>query len=178
MTMLERPENYAETVRDMVENRVCLQFKPKDNLPDIIARMHRHGGGVGGVINEAGKFIGMITEREIVRRAFGTATNMQERLDHISNLKSSEDKTAWDIMIASPDVLHPEDTIEKAVDVIDYFGYRYMPVVDSQGSLMGIVDARELHRHAKIKAKKLLEAKDSILSYMMGSEPYGRGAVI
>ena len=97
---------------------------------------------------------------------------------NISNLKSSEDKTAWDIMIASPDVLHPEDTIEKAVDVIDYFGYRYMPVVDSQGSLMGIVDARELHRPAKIKAKKLLEAKDSILSYMMGSEPYGRGAVI
>tara|TARA_B100000508_G_C11397676_1_gene246626 strand:+ start:118 stop:651 length:534 start_codon:yes stop_codon:yes gene_type:complete len=172
----ERPKNYAETVREVVENRVCLKFSPKDKIPDIIARMHAHGGGVGGVVNEAGKFIGFITEREIVRSAFGTATNMQERLDFISNQKSSEDKTAWDIMIASADTLHPEDHIEDAVDVIDYFGYRYMPVVDSQNNLIGIADARELHRHDRIRAKNFLETKDSMLSYVMGTEPYGKGA--
>lgn len=174
----ERPPNYSETVGDIIGDRPCLAFSPTDKVPDIIARMQADKKGVGGVVDKSGRLIGFITEREIVRRAFGTATNMQERLDVISSRKSSEDKTAWDIMVASPDTLHLDDAIEDAVDVIDYFGYRYMPVVDSRGHLRGIVDARELHKHDKIRAQKLLESKDSILSYVMGCEPYGKGAVI
>lgn len=178
MTMLDRPKKYAETVRDVVENQGCLRFKPSDTVSDIIYRMHRHGGGVGGVVDSANKFIGLVTEREIVRRAFGDTNRLQERLDYISDLKASRDETAWDVMIANPDKLDPEDSVEDAVDVIDYFGYRFMPVVDNQNQLIGIVDARELHKHAKMKAKALLETKDTILSYVMGTEPYGKGAVI
>ncbi|MCI5060182.1 MAG: CBS domain-containing protein [Alphaproteobacteria bacterium] len=172
----ERPKKYAETVHDVVENRACPKFSSKDTVSDIIRRMHQHGGGAGAVVNAENKLIGLVTEREIVRRAFGDTSKLQERLDYISHLKDSKDETAWDVMIAQPETLNHDDSIDDAVDVIDYLGYRFMPVVDNQNRLIGVVDARELHKHAKLKSKALLEKKDSLLSYMMGSEPYGVGA--
>jgi CBS domain-containing protein len=178
MTMIERPEKRVNIIRDVVEDRLCLRFSPKDKISEIIQRMQRQNCVAAGVVNNKGKFLGMITEREIVRRAFGTATNIEERLDIISKRPSSADLTAWDIMIADPNKLDPEDSIETAVDLIDYYGYRFMPVVDKSGEFLGIADERELHKFAKIKTQRLLQVKDSLLAYTMGSEPYGRGAII
>lgn len=178
MTMLKGPKKYAETVRDIVENRVYLKFSPKDTVPDMIKRMHTHGGGAGGVVDSSGWFVGLVTEREIVRKAFGSSLNLQERLDYLSDQKSSEELTAWDVMIAGADTIHPDDSVEDALDLITYFGYRYMPVVDAQGTLAGIVDARELHQHVQAKSQDIMESKDTLLSYFMGTEPYGVGAAI
>lgn len=178
MTMLKGPKKYAQTVGEIVQDRVCLKFSPKDTIPDMLERMSAEGGGAGGVIDASGKFIGMITEREIVRKIYGNAKKMEERLDALSDIKASKHLTAWDVMIASPDALHPDDDIEDAEDVITYFGYRYMPVVGPNDKLHGIVDARELHQHVYAKSQDIMESKDTLLSYFMGSEPYGIGATI
>lgn len=178
MTMLRGPKKYARTVREAVQNRVCLKFSPKDTIPEMIERMHTHGGGAGGVVDSSGRFIGLITEGEIVRKVFGNSLKLKERLDTLSNQPSKTDMTAWDVMIASPDTLHPDDSVEDALDMITYFGYRYMPVVNDQGTLASIVDARELHQHVQAKSQDIMESKDTLLSYFMHSEPYGIGASI
>lgn len=178
MTMLKRPKKYAQIVRDIVKDRAHLKFKLEDTVPDMIQRMHTHGGGAGGVVDASGRFVGLVTEREIVRKAFGSSLNLQERLDYLSDQKSSEEMTAWDVMIPNADCLHPDDTVEDALDVITYFGYRHMPVVNSRGSFSGIVDARELYQHVHAKSQDIMESKDTLLSYLMGSEPYGIGAAI
>ena len=53
-----------------------------------------------------------------------------------------------------------------------------MPVVDFKGYFLGIVDAVDLHCHFHEKAKAEIRAKDSLLSYFLGSEPYGAGAAV
>ena len=173
MTMQKGPKKYAETVREIVQNRAHLGFSPKDTVPDMIKRMHTHGGGAGGVVDVSGRFIGLITEREIVRKAFGNSLKLQERLDYLSEQKSTEEMTAWEVMIANPDTLHLNDSVEDALDLITYFGYRYMPVVNSKGAFAGIVDARELHQHVQAKTQDVMESKDALLSYFMYPEPYG-----
>jgi len=179
MTMLKKaPKEYAGTVRDIVKDRVCVTLRPTDKLPDIIKKMHHQGGGTCGVTDRSGKFVGFITEREVIRKTFGNSLNVQERLDGLSEQKSAEDITAWDIMITNPNTLHPSDSVEDALEAITYFGYRYMPVVNNHGTLSGIVDARELHQHAYAKSRALLDSKDTLLSYFMNTEPYCAGVPV
>ena len=178
MTMLKGPKKYAQNLREIVQDRACLKFSPKDTIPDMLERMHAQKVGAGGVIDASGKFIGLVTEREIVRKIFGNAQKLEERIDMLSDPKESKYLTAWDVMIAAPDTLHPDEGIEEAQDIITYFGYRYMPVVDHKERLHGLVDARELHQHVYAKSQDMMESKDTLLSYFIGREPYGIGASI
>ncbi len=173
MTIRQGPKKYAKTVCDIVKDRAYLKFYVKDTVPDMVERMHTHGGSAGGVIDTSGKCVGLITEKEIVRKAFGNVLNLQKKLDDLCEKKSTGEMTAWDVMIANPASLHPEDSVEDALDYITYFGYRYMPVINSQGTYTGIVDARELHQHLYAKSQDLMQSKDTLLSYFMGTEPYG-----
>ena len=70
MMIQNRPTTYAEKLRDIVQDRECLVFTPKNIVPDIVKQMHEHGVGAGGVLDNKGRFIGLVTEREIVRKSF------------------------------------------------------------------------------------------------------------
>lgn len=164
---------YAENLRDIVYARNFVKFSPKDKVPNMIERMHAAGTGTGAVLDNSGRFIGLVTEREIVRRVFNASTDFMERLKHIYEYKSAQDMTAWDVMIPNPDVLHVDDNVEDALDVITYYGYRYMPVMAGTGRIAGIVDSRELHHHVRNKSKALIESQNSLLSSFMHHEPYG-----
>lgn len=178
MTMLKRPVKYADTVADLLSERHRINFSPTDTVPSMVETMYQQGMGAAGVTTADNKFIGLVTEREIVRKVFGSPRFMEKRLDYLSRKdagNSYKDMTAWEVMIANADALSPKDSIEDARDIISYHGYRYMPVVDN-GTFTGVVDARELHEHAYAKSRETLHKKDALLSYLMGGEPYGTGA--
>lgn len=158
--------SYADTLRDTVESRACLKFSPKDTVPDIIDRMHAAGISAGGVVDSAGQFVGFVTEEDIVRRIFGRF-EPHHGVDYIHEHKAVSHMTAWDVMILNPDTLCVDDTVEDALDLITYFGYRTMPVVDAKGKLAGIVEAEELRQHVNAKSQTLKEANGSLPPYMM-----------
>lgn len=176
--MLDKVKTYAKTVGDMVKNRIPLTIKPTEKIRDVLSRMRKEKKHAGGVVDPSGKLVGLITEREIVRFVFGDARNLETKIDGLADVKMLEDLTAFDMMIASPDTLSVDDDVENAHDIISYFGYRYMPVTEPGGKFAGIVDAREVHIHANARARDIIETKDTLLSYMMHSEPYGIGARI
>lgn len=178
MTIVKGPKKYAQTVGEIVQDRPVLTFNPNDTVQDMLQRMHAQKTGAGGVVDKSGKFIGLITEREIVRKIFGNVKNFEERMGQLFSLKDRQCPTAWYLMIACPQLLHPDDNVESAQEVITYFGYRYMPVIDHKDLLLGIIDAREIHQHVYAKSKDIIEVKDTLLSYFMGTEPYGIGANI
>jgi CBS domain-containing protein len=139
----------------------------------MVDRMHAAGTGAGAVVDGSGRFIGLVTEREIVRRVFNASNGFAERLKHIYQYKSAQDMTAWDVMIPNPDTLSVHDNVEDALDVITCYGYRYMPVLSKRDRLAGIVDSRELYHHVRNKSKALIESQNNLLSSFMGREPYG-----
>lgn len=178
-TINVKNQNISEhnTVGDIVRQRTCLCFYAKDKVTDVVQAMHGHHSGAVGVIDHSGRFIGMITEREILRRLFGMVPHTEEQRRFAEEDKPIGDLTAWDVMIASPHCLNSDTDIDSALDIIGMRGYRYMPVIGKDsGKLLGIVGERELFSFAQIKARRELEAKDSLLNYFMHHEPYGIGA--
>lgn len=164
-----------KTVGDIVQGRKCPRFYPQEKVTGIIGAMHGHHSGAAGVIDASGRFIGLITEREILRRLFGMIPETTEQERFAEQAKPIGELTAWDVMIASPDCLQTDVTIDAALDIITDKGFRYMPVVDLNKRLVGIVGERELYTYGQARARRELEAKDTLLSYFMHHEPYGSG---
>lgn len=166
---------YADIVGDIVQTRSAPTFKPGDGVPDLIPRMHDHATGAGAVVDAKGCLLGLVTEREIIRRIFHRPPETIDPLEagNLGRNQNARSLTAWDVMIPGPDTLHIKDKVEDAHDVITYFGYRYMPVVDSARRFAGIVDERELYRHVRAKDKALMESQSQLLAYFTHHEPYG-----
>lgn len=171
----------VDKVGDIINPRTCLVFYPKEKVSDIVEAMHGHHQGAVGVNDASGRFIGMITEREILRRLFQMAPETKEQQRFADEDKAVMDLTAWDVMIAAPACLSPDTDIEAALSMITDYGYRFMPVIAQDGDrkeLVGIVSERELFMHVQEKTRRTLKAKDSLLSYFMHHESYGAGANI
>lgn len=170
----------VERVRDIVNPRTCLTFMPHEKVSDIVRAMHGHHSGAAGVTDAAGRFIGLVTEREILRRLFRMRPETAEQQRFADEDKPVMDLTAWDIMIAAPYCLTEDMAVGEALERITEHGYRYMPVVrrTDRGHLLGIVSERELFMHAQETARRALAAKDSLLSWLMHHEPYGTGAAL
>ncbi|MCB9991188.1 MAG: CBS domain-containing protein [Rhodospirillales bacterium] len=170
----------VQTVRDIVNQRPCLTFYPKERVSDIVREMHGHHSGAAGVIDADGRFIGLVTEREILRRLFKMIPETEEQIRFADDDKPIMGLTAWDVMIATPDRLPADMPVEEALEVITQAGYRYMPVMEGKNSqtLAGIIGERELFLYAQGLINRKLAAKDTLLSYLMHHEPYGCGAVV
>ena len=125
------------------------------------------------MVDATGRFVGLITEREIVRKTFGNSLDCDDRIQLLSTDEAARYLSAWDVMIPGPDILHPDDCIEDAIEIINSYGYRYMPVTRDREKLDGIVDARELYQHVQAKTKEMMDRKDNLLSYFTHPELYG-----
>ena len=168
-------------VRDILNPRTCLTFFYHEKVSNVVRDMHGHHSGAAGVVDGAGRFIGLVTEREILRRLFQMKPESKEQQRFADEAKAVMDLTAWDVMIASPDCLVADLAVEDALDEITCKGYRYMPVMDNKDpdkKLVGIVSERELFMHVQEKNRRKMQAKDSLLSYFMHHESYGGGAVV
>lgn len=170
----------VDKVCDIINPRSCLTFYLKEKVSGIVHEMHGHHSGAAGVIDGEGRFIGMITEREILRRLFKMTPETDEQQRFVDENKATMDLTAWDVMIAGPKCLTDDMQIETALAIITDCGFRYMPVVDKNDreKLLGIVGERELFMHVQEKHRRSLQAKETLLSYFMHHEPYGTGANI
>lgn len=73
--------------------------------------------------------IGLVTERDI-RRAVASGTDLETA---VSELMSGE-----------PDTFDPDLDVWDAAAWIAESGYRHLPVVDDEGSLLGVVSIRDL----------------------------------
>jgi CBS domain-containing protein len=88
--------------------------------------------GCGSVfITEKGKYVGIVTERDLVIKV-------------IAERKDPEEVTAKDIM-SSPIITIEEDkTIIDANDLMDKHHVRHLGVVDKEGNMIGVVSCRDL----------------------------------
>jgi len=98
----------------------------EQTLSDAAAAMRevRHGSGL---VCEAGRLVGIVTERDVLR-AVGDGDRM--------------DATVGTVMTSRPRTLSLDDTVLDAVQWMDRGGYRRLPVVDGEGRPVGLVDVK------------------------------------
>lgn len=86
------------------------------------------------VVAEGDQAVGIFSERDALRKLGANAAAMAAR--PISEL-----------MTPNPQTLVADAKIAFAVQRMDLGGYRHLPVVGSQGELVGIISARDILRH-------------------------------
>ena len=92
------------------------------NIRDVVIKMqasHRKCA----LIMDRGKLVGIFTERDIVEKVAG--------------VPESGDALIEEMMTASPVTIDADQTILEATQVIAANPFRYMPVVDGEGKVLG-----------------------------------------
>jgi CBS domain-containing protein len=119
-------------IRDLLKigGREVQTIGPNDNISEAVQKLAKFNRGSLPVVDEHGHLVGIITERDIVRKCFA-------RFDSCDNVKIKE------IMTKEVVVGTPEDDAEYAVMVMKDKRIRHLPVVENE-KVVGIVSMRDL----------------------------------
>lgn len=91
------------------------------------------------VVDESGKLVGIISDRDLRRPDW---VDEAPDLSHIYNLDDSME--VRDLMTSQVHVVHTYDKIRKAVKILLEHRFGAVPVLDKDGSLVGMLSAVDL----------------------------------
>jgi CBS domain-containing protein len=151
--------NYTRTLslRDIIDRRPLLTAKPTDLIRSIACKMPSHKTGAAAVIDESGKLIGILTERDIVQKAVGVFRNVDETTVEV-------------IMSHHPVTISVKSSISYALSVMTSKGFRHLPVMDG-ASVIGILDIRDLYDAMEDALSQQIKRNEEMLSFAYGA-PY------
>lgn len=103
---------------------------PNMPIPEAARVLTSKGIGAAVVTDQPGKMVGILSERDISRGVSNNAAN-------IMTMK------VGDVMTRKVMTCKPEDSIMTVVSVMTANGIRHLPVVDEEGTLMGMISMRD-----------------------------------
>jgi len=123
------------TVRDLlaVKGSHVQSVGPDDTVLDAALLMNEHKIG-GLVVIDEGHLLGIITERDVLRRVVG------ERRDPGATLVK-------DVMSSEVACCEMHTTVEEARGVMKNRRIRHLPVLDDSGRLCGLISIGDLNAH-------------------------------
>ena len=92
------------------------------------------------VVDEQGRLIGIVTDRDIKEASPSKATTLDT---HELYYLLSEIKIA-DVMTKDPLALHPDDTLEHAVILMGKHRYGGLPVIDDRRKVVGVISYSDI----------------------------------
>ena len=101
------------------------------------------------VVDDAGKLIGIVTERDMVQKV------VAKGLDPI---KTGVGK----IMTANPDTVAPDDAAMDALELMTSRNYRHLPVVEN-GKCVAMVSIRDLYASAKAGLEQAIKETEAFV---------------
>lgn len=101
------------------------------------------------VLDEDGKLMGIVTERDITRRL-------------VAHGRRARETTLGDIMTESPDTLAPTDTAGDALELMRVRNYRHIPVVEN-GKVVGMVSIRDLYAAIKVELEENIKETEAFV---------------
>ena len=122
-----------------------ITIRPEESIRDAIASLAEHNIGALVAVNEAGKPVGILSERDIVRAA---AKNEQLFSQTVENL-----------MTTNVTVGVPQDALRPVVHTMTEKHFRHLPIMD-QGKLVGIVSMSDVVKAQRDEYEGELETLD------------------
>lgn len=122
----------------LVENvmtRDVESCRPEDNLSAAASVMWRKDCGVVPVVDEEGRVVGMITDRDI---CMALATRPQ----------TASEVPIADVMSREVRSCNAVDDIRDALEIIGRERLRRLPVVDAEGRLAGVLSVSDIVLHS------------------------------
>ena len=106
---------------------------PHTPLRDAIALMLSGNIGAVLVVDDSGRLLGILSERDLLKKVAGIH-------EPYADLPVSR------FMTARPETVAPSDTLNFALQKMDAGGYRHVPVVQD-GRPVSVVSVRDMIRH-------------------------------
>ena len=117
-------------VPDVINDQVLHKISPKDTARTA-AKMMRDKKIAAVLVMNAGRLVGIVTERDMTARVIAAGLN-------------PDSAEIADIMTANPDTLSPHDTAADAIRMMKSRGYRHLPVVENY-TVIGMVSVRDIY---------------------------------
>lgn len=140
----------ASKVEDVM-TRSVVTLDPDETVHEAAKRLAHHRISGAPVVQE-GKVVGVITESDIIRAALPPIPSeggpaALEILTHADEVgHRPESKTVAEVMTTLVVEISPEDSTGKAAAEMERRGVNRLPVVDRDGTLVGIVARADLVR--------------------------------
>jgi CBS domain-containing protein len=139
LTQHDRPAAHDRVERSLMDDTVGL-LRPRAavTLPagatvgQAIQTMLANDIGALPVVDEAGRLLGIFSERDLLTRVAGIA-------DYAG-------RVVRDFMTVNPEVVRETDTLAFVLYQMDGGGYRHLPVV-REGRVVGMISVRDMLRH-------------------------------
>ena len=125
-------------------NKNVKTVRPDSTVKDATKSMVDNGVGSLIVLSGAGMVTGIITERDVLTDIV------------IKGMDSAKVKVE-DVMTKKLVTVSPESSLEDAADLMTKHKIKKLPVVDQNGSLIGIITATDLIRYEKELIEKVAE---------------------
>ena len=116
--------------RDLMTPQPCC-CSPDDSLTEVASMMRDNDCGSVPVV-EAGKVVGIVTDRDLAVRALARGL--------------AGDATVRDVMTPSPECCGEDDDIHNVERVMSERQVRRVPIVNADGGCVGIVSQADLAR--------------------------------
>ena len=137
-------------IRDLlkIKGGPVITIGPNETVAAAIQKLIKHDRGSIPVCNEKGELVGIITERDIVRKCF-------VRTDALTSIKIE------DVMTKGVAIGVPEDDLDYAISVMKQKRIRHLPIIDQQ-KVVGMISMRDLlevqlsEANAEIRYARLL----------------------
>jgi CBS domain-containing protein len=137
--------------------------RPDSTLADAAAVMWRHDCGVVPVVEEGGRVVGVVTDRDICM-----ALSMRGQ-------RAAEVRVA-EVLTGGVQTCTPVDDVREALEAMARRQVRRLPVVDSRGHLVGILSVNDVIRHTrKGKSKKRVSRRAALAALRAICAPHGSG---
>ena len=140
LTQLDRPVATNKVERSLMEDpmRIFCKKKPvvikqQESLAKAIQVMLDESVGAVLVVDDQGKLVGILSERDLLTKVAGQHTTF----DQLS---------VAPFMTANPETVATTDTLAFALHKMDGGGYRHLPVL-KDGRPHGVVSVRDTLRH-------------------------------
>ena len=117
-------------IHELATLKPATYVPPTLSVRSAIQRMNE--GGVGCVlVQEKGRLVGIFTERDVLTKIVGTAVDLDR-------------KTVDTVMTRDPETLGLDDRVSHALNKMSVGGFRHIPLVDEDGSPVGVVSMRNV----------------------------------
>jgi CBS domain-containing protein len=119
-------------IRDLlkIKGRPVITIRPNETVAAAIQKLAEYDRGSIPVCNEKGELVGIVTERDIVRKCFVPVNTL-------ANIKIE------DVMTKGVAIGAPEDDLDYAISVMKQKRIRHLPIIDQQ-QVVGMISMRDL----------------------------------
>ena len=116
-------------IGEIIQGHPLFHAKSSDNVRDVAKMMSDKNVGAVAIL-EAGRLVGIFSERDLMKRVVAAGLN-------------PEKTPVGKVMTKELVVGHPKDDINDALQKMHSIGCRHLPVVDS-GNLIGMISLRDV----------------------------------